>query len=100
MDEQQQAEQGGRATAYVGVGCFTALAGWAGGAMIAVMLAKIVGWITKCQAGERGEPCNWFTFAVFGALTGAILLPTIAIWKLRRGSVADAAAGPPGRNEL
>ena len=94
------ADDGTRTFTYLGVGCFTFFAGLASGAMIAVMLAKIVGWITKCQAGERGEPCNWFTFAVFGALTGAILLPTIAIWKLRRGSVADAAAGPPGRNEL
>ena len=35
---------------YLGIGCFTAIAGFAGGGMIAVLIAKIVGAATKCAA--------------------------------------------------
>jgi len=70
---------------YFGIGCFTALAGFAGGGMIGVLIAKIVGAAQRCAAeAETGAPCNWFTFAVFGALVGAVILPTLAISSLRR----------------
>lgn len=72
--------------AYFGIGCLTAIAGFWGGGMIAVLIAKLVGALTKCAAEpETGAPCNWFTYAVFGAITGLIVLPSIAIWLLRRG---------------
>jgi hypothetical protein len=70
---------------YFGVGCFTALAGFAGGGMIAVLLAKIVGALTKCSVGsETGAPCHWVTYAFFGAIVGSALLPVLAITSLRR----------------
>ncbi len=70
---------------YLGVGCFTAIAGFAGGGMIGVLIAKIVGAIGRCPAdAETGAPCNWFMFAVYGAVAGAIVLPTAAIWSLKR----------------
>ena len=70
---------------YFGVGCFTVFAGFAGGGMIGVLLAKIVGFARKCPSEvETGAPCSWFTFAVFGAIAGAVILPTIAISSLRR----------------
>lgn len=53
--------------------------------MIAVLIAKIVGAATRCAAeAETGAPCNWFTYAVFGAIIGAIVLPIVAITLLRR----------------
>jgi len=70
---------------YFGVGCFTAVAGFAGGGMIAVLVAKIVGAITKCTANaETGAPCNWYTYWFYGAVAGTILLPAISITLLRR----------------
>lgn len=70
---------------YVGVGCFTAIAGFAGGGMIAVLIAKIVGAVTKCAPEpDTGAPCNWFVYWFIGAVTGGILLPAIAISLLRR----------------
>jgi hypothetical protein len=61
-------------------------AGLAGGAMIAVLIAKIVGALSRCAADpETGAPCNWFTFMVFGALTGMVVAPTVSIWFFRRG---------------
>jgi hypothetical protein len=70
---------------YFGIGCFTVVAGFAGGGMIGVLIAKIAGFAQRCPTeAETGAPCNWFTFAVFGALIGAVLLPTIAISSVRR----------------
>jgi hypothetical protein len=70
---------------YLGVGCVTLFAGLAGGGMIAVLIAKIVGVATRCPSDpETGAPCDWFTYAVYGALIGAIVVPTVSIWFLRR----------------
>ena len=70
---------------YLGVGCFSVVAGSAGGGMIAVLIAKIVGVAVRCPSeAETGAPCNWFTYAVFGAIAGAIILPTLTISLLRR----------------
>jgi hypothetical protein len=71
---------------YVGVGCFSTFVGFAGGGMIAVLIAKIVGALARCPSdAETGAPCNWFTFAKFGMIIGAVLVPTISIWFFRRG---------------
>src|SRR5215216_4751736 len=70
---------------YLGVGCFSVIAGFAGGGMIAVLIAKIVGALARCPAEpETGAPCNWFTYAVFGAVAGAVILPTLTVTSLRR----------------
>jgi hypothetical protein len=54
--------------------------------MIAVLIAKMVGAATSCTPdAETGAPCNWFNFAVAGALTGMILFPAVATFLLRRG---------------
>jgi hypothetical protein len=85
-----------RTATYVGVGCFTAFAGWWSGGMIAVLVAKIVGAVQGCPAGEHGQPCNWYVYAAAGAVIGAISLPVLALRRLRRG---DAAMGSETRNE-
>ena len=38
---------------YLGVGCFTVFAGFAGGGMIAVLIAKIVGFARRCPSRGR-----------------------------------------------
>jgi hypothetical protein len=71
---------------YFGVGCFSTFAGLAGGAMIAVLVAKIVGAARGCSPeADTGAPCNWFTFMVFGAVAGAVLTPVVSVWFFRRG---------------
>jgi hypothetical protein len=71
---------------YLGVGCFSTFVGFAGGGMISVLIGKIVGAATRCPSdAETGAPCNWFTYAVFGAIIGAVLVPAISIWFFRRG---------------
>jgi hypothetical protein len=75
-----------RRAEYVGIGCFSTFVGFAGGGMIAVLLAKIVGAFSRCSSdAETGAPCNWFTYAVLGALIGAAVVPVTSIWFFRRG---------------
>jgi len=85
----QDAREGQTNTArweYLGVGCFSTFVGFAGGGMIAVLIAKIVGALSRCASEpETGAPCNWFTYAVFGALIGAVVVPLVSIWFFRRG---------------
>jgi hypothetical protein len=70
---------------YLGVGCITTVSGFFGGGMIAVLVAKIVGAATSCTpAAETGAPCNWFTFAMIGAVVGMVSFPTTAVLLLRR----------------
>lgn len=70
---------------YLGVGCLSAVAGLAGGGMIAVLVAKIVGGAMRCQAdAETGAPCDWSTYWTWGARIGLVLVPTIVIWRMRK----------------
>jgi hypothetical protein len=63
----------------------TVVAGFFGGGMIAVLIAKIVGAVGSCAAeAETGAPCGWYTYMIVGSCSGAILLPTVAILLRRR----------------
>ena len=74
-----------RPWAYVGVGCLTAVIGLAGGGMIAVLVAKIVGAIRGCSPDqETGAPCGWSTYWMWGAWAGLLLFPTVVLWRMRR----------------
>jgi len=87
-------EAGSRRWAYVGVGCLTSVIGFTGGAMIAVFVAKIVGAFRGCVPdAETGAPCDWFVYAVGGALLGLVSIPTIAIWRMRSGEARALASG-------
>lgn len=75
---------------YLGVGCVTVIAGFFGGGMIAVLVAKIIGAARGCPADpETGAPCDWFTYLVVGACVGVIFLPGAAIWRMRRGRMRE-----------
>jgi hypothetical protein len=70
---------------YLGVGCLTAISGMMAFAMIAVLLAKAVGWARHCASdADTGAPCDWLTYALRGGIVGLILVPTIVIWRMRR----------------
>jgi hypothetical protein len=75
-----------RRWAYVAVGCLMAVVGLAGGGMIAVLVAKIVGALRGCTPDqETGAPCAWSTYWTWGARIGLVALPTVVIWRMRRG---------------
>ena len=79
--------ESGRATAgaFVGAGCFSAVAGFFGGGMIAVMVAKFVGSVRGCQPPDGLPACDWGHYAIVGMLAGVVLLPLLAISRLTRG---------------
>jgi hypothetical protein len=71
----------------IGVGCFTAFAGFWSGGMVAVLIGRIV-------EGMRGSPscdgvpmCNWNVYAAVGAIIGATSLPVLVLRRLRRHDV-------------
>ena len=70
--------------AFVGAGCFSAVAGFFGGGMIAVMIAKIVGSVRGCQPPDGLPACDWGHYAIVGMLVGVVLLPLLSIWRLTR----------------
>jgi hypothetical protein len=73
-----------RAWQYAGVGCVTAAAGFFGGGMIGVFVGWIVGHLTGCRPPAGFPICSFHLYWVPGMVIGAILLPTLAISRLRR----------------
>jgi hypothetical protein len=74
---------------YLGVGCLTAISGAMAFGMIAVLVAKLVGWARGCTPdAETGAPCGWATFWLRGAVLGLLLVPTVVIWRMRRARAA------------
>ncbi len=77
----------------IGVGCFTFFIGGASGAMSGVFLGKGVGFFSRCEPIAGLPACDWQLFAGWGALIGALSLPTLALWRLRRADrKADSGA--------
>jgi hypothetical protein len=78
----------------IGVGCFTIFIGVFSGGMIAVLIGTIVAFLTRAPKCSGVPLCNWYVFAGYGALIGAISLPVLALWRLRRADArSDQAAG-------
>jgi uncharacterized membrane protein YdcZ (DUF606 family) len=69
----------------IGVGCFTTFIGFFGGGMIAVLVAKIVSQALNEPQCEGIPTCNWLTWAARGGVLGMIILPTVSVWRLKRG---------------
>lgn len=72
----------------VGVGCFTLFAGLWSGAMVAVLLGKAIEGARRAPSCEGLPTCNWHVYALGGAIAGAVTLPALVFWRLRRGNKA------------
>lgn len=68
----------------LGIGCVTTVGGFFSGGMIAVLVAKIVGWVRGCTPDPGLPACDWHVFMIAGALIGVVTLPAGVLWKLRR----------------
>ena len=68
----------------VGIGCVMTFAGFFGGGMIAVLIAKMVGSVQGCKPPEGLPACNWWVYAGIGALIGAVTLPVGVLIRLNR----------------
>ena len=71
---------------YLGVGCLTAVVGLVGGGMLGVAVAKAASLATHCtNEADPRSPCNWAGYWTWGARIGLFLLPTVTLWRMRRG---------------
>jgi len=71
----------------IGVGCFTTFIGLWSGAMVAVLIGKIVEGVRGAPACEGMPICNWYAYAAVGAVVGAVSLPLLVLSRLRRRDV-------------
>jgi hypothetical protein len=78
-------ERTGRRWQYLGVGCLTTLAGFFGGGMIGVFVGWIVGHLRQCPTPPDFPICDFFPYWLSGMALGAVLVPTVAITRLRQG---------------
>jgi len=70
---------------YIGVGCITLVAGFFGGGMIGVFVGWIVGHARRCTPPPDSFPiCDFFPYWIAGMAVGAVLVPTVALTRLRR----------------
>jgi hypothetical protein len=84
MAEEPGTETRVSAGALVGAGCFSAIAGFFGGGMMAVLVAKFVGSYQGCKPPEGLPACNWGQYALVGMITGVVLVPLVSIIGLTR----------------
>lgn len=78
-----------RRAQYIGVGCLTTVAGLMSGAMVAVLIGKLVGFMQRCTPDDGLPACNWHIYAGWGALVGVLTLPTLVLWRLRQSHRDD-----------
>jgi hypothetical protein len=78
------------------IGCFMLPLGAASGAMTAVLLSKIVAFFTKARSCPDIPTCDWYIYAGWGALIGALSLPTLVVWRLLQS--APPTSHPSDRN--
>jgi hypothetical protein len=83
----QTGEVEDRTARNIGVGCFTTFIGLWSGAMVAVLIGKIVEGARGAPACEGVPMCNWNVYAAVGALIGATTLPLLVLNRLRRRDV-------------
>lgn len=76
----------------VGVGCFALFVGlWSGG-MVGVLVGKFIEGARRAATCEGLPTCNWYVYAGIGAAVGAVTLPALVLWRLRRGRQRDPNA--------
>ena len=63
------------------IGCFMTPLGLMSGAMVGVLLSKVVAWLTNAPGCPEIPTCNWYVYAGWGALVG-LTLPALVLRRL------------------
>ena len=66
----------------VAVGCFVTPLGVFSGAMVGVLISKIVAFLTKAPSCPDIPSCDWHVYAGWGALAGGLTLPALVLSRL------------------
>jgi hypothetical protein len=69
-------------TRKVAIGCFTAWLGLVSGAMVAALLSKFAAFLTRSPDCSELPSCNWYIWAAYGGVIGAVTLPILVLWVL------------------
>ena len=78
------------------IGCFMLPVGAVSGAMVGVLVSKLVSWATGAQCNIPDIPtCDWNVYAGWGALVG-LTLPVLVLRQLFRGAPPAPPAGRAG----
>jgi hypothetical protein len=67
----------------IGVGCFTAVVGFAAGGMLGVFAGWAYAFLTRAPKCTGIPSCDWGYWATAGAWIGLVTLPAISLWRLR-----------------
>ena len=81
---EQRADREDRTARNIGVGCFTFFIGLPSGGMVGVLVGKFVEGAKRCTPPEGLPICDWWVYAGWGAVIGAITLPMLALMRLRK----------------
>jgi hypothetical protein len=71
----------------IGVGCFTTFVGFWSGGMVAVLIGRMVEGLRQSPSCQGLPICNWTSYALVGAVLGAVTLPVLVLMRLRRRDV-------------
>ncbi|MDF1502983.1 hypothetical protein [Roseisolibacter sp. H3M3-2] len=73
-----------------GIGCLMLPMGAGAGAMLGVLVSKLVQWATRGPQCSGIPTCDWHVYAGWGALAGALSLPALVLWSLLRRPASEA----------
>ncbi|AMW05114.1 hypothetical protein GEMMAAP_10360 [Gemmatimonas phototrophica] len=60
--------------------------------MSGVGIGKLMGFFNRCTPAPGLPACEWWVFAGYGAAFGALTLPVLALWRLKRRDQAEDVA--------
>jgi hypothetical protein len=69
-------------------GCWFAIVGYFAGGMVAVAIAKFVGYLSRCPPPAGFPACNFEPYLRVGSVVGAITLPGLIIWRMWQSDAA------------
>jgi hypothetical protein len=52
--------------------------------MVGVLIGRMIEGMRRAPACEGLPICNWYVYAMVGAGIGAVTLPALVFWRLRR----------------
>ena len=70
-------------TRVVAIGCFMAWIGGFSGAMIGVLVSKMVAWLSRAPRCDGIPTCDWYIYMLIGGALGALTLPWLVVSALR-----------------
>jgi hypothetical protein len=82
----------------IAIGCVMAWIGGLSGAMIAVLVAKVVAYATRAPSCDGIPTCDWYIYAAVGASIGALSLPWLVVSALRRPPAPPVTPEEPNKN--